>query len=105
SGEGADPNRRRRTLVVQARGRDSTRACDREPGLCRGSFEQLLSVHRNDHPRRGACPAGGEVTIHYDPMIAKVIAHGETRPDAIQKLDAALADYVLDGVTTNIPFL
>jgi len=48
---------------------------------------------------------GDEVTIHYDPMIAKVIAHAETRRDAIQKMHAALADYRLDGLTTNIPFL
>jgi acetyl/propionyl-CoA carboxylase alpha subunit len=49
--------------------------------------------------------AGDEVTIHYDPMIAKVIAYAETRLEAITKLDAALADYTLKGVTTNISFL
>lgn len=48
---------------------------------------------------------GDEVTIHYDPMIAKVIAHAESRSDAIRKLDAALAEYTLNGLTTNIPFL
>jgi acetyl/propionyl-CoA carboxylase alpha subunit len=49
--------------------------------------------------------AGDEVSIFYDPMIAKVIAHGETREAAIRKMRAALADYTLTGVTTNIPFL
>lgn len=48
---------------------------------------------------------GDEVSIHYDPLIAKVIAQAETRADAIRKMDAALADYELVGVTTNIPFL
>lgn len=48
---------------------------------------------------------GDEITIHYDPMIAKVIAHGTDRADAIRKLDAALADTIILGVTTNLPFL
>jgi acetyl-CoA carboxylase biotin carboxylase subunit len=49
--------------------------------------------------------AGDEVTIHYDPMIAKVIAYAETRAEAIRKLDTALADYKIAGITTNISFL
>jgi len=48
---------------------------------------------------------GDEITIHYDPMIAKIIAHGTDRADAIRKLDAALADTVILGVTTNLAFL
>lgn len=48
---------------------------------------------------------GDEITIHYDPMIAKIIAHGTDRADAIRKLDAALADTIILGVTTNLPFL
>jgi acetyl-CoA carboxylase biotin carboxylase subunit len=50
--------------------------------------------------------SGDEVTLHYDPMIAKLIATGEDRADAIGKMDWALRHYVLLGdVTTNIPFL
>ena len=48
---------------------------------------------------------GDEITIHYDPMIAKLIALGEDRDDAIRKMDWALRHYVILGVTTNIPFL
>jgi acetyl-CoA/propionyl-CoA carboxylase biotin carboxyl carrier protein len=48
---------------------------------------------------------GGTVSANYDPMLAKVIAHGATRADAIQALDRALADTVILGVTTNIEFL
>ena len=48
---------------------------------------------------------GDEITIHYDPMIAKLIALGEDRADAIRKMDWALQHYVILGVTTNIPFL
>jgi acetyl/propionyl-CoA carboxylase alpha subunit len=38
-------------------------------------------------------------------LIAKVIAHAPTRAEAIQKMDAALARYVLLGLTTNLAFL
>ena len=48
---------------------------------------------------------GDEVTLHYDPMIAKLIVLGEDRQDTIRKMDWALSHYVLLGVTTNIPFL
>ncbi len=48
---------------------------------------------------------GDSITIHYDPMIAKLIVHARTRPEAIRRLDAALAAYVILGVTTNIAFL
>lgn len=48
---------------------------------------------------------GNEVTIHYDPMIMKVIAQGETREDARKNLIAALRSMKIAGLTTNIPFL
>lgn len=48
---------------------------------------------------------GQEVTADYDPMIAKVIAHGADRAEAIERLDAALADTVLLGVESNVAFL
>jgi 3-methylcrotonyl-CoA carboxylase alpha subunit len=48
---------------------------------------------------------GGDVSVHYDPMIAKVIATGETRAHAVARLIAALRDYPILGVRTNVPFL
>ncbi|RVT48427.1 acetyl/propionyl/methylcrotonyl-CoA carboxylase subunit alpha [Rubrivivax albus] len=48
---------------------------------------------------------GAEVTPHYDPMVAKLIAHGRDRPDAIRRLRRALADAPLLGLTTNAGFL
>jgi propionyl-CoA carboxylase alpha chain len=45
--------------------------------------------------------AGGEITIHYDPMIAKVIAYGPTRRDACAQLAWALDRAWLPGVVTN----
>ena len=43
--------------------------------------------------------------MHYDPMIAKLIAHAETRDAAIARARAALAEFDVLGLVTNIPFL
>jgi 3-methylcrotonyl-CoA carboxylase alpha subunit len=48
---------------------------------------------------------GAEVTMHYDPMIAKIIAHGSDRADAIRRLNDALADCEIAGVEHNVAFL
>ena len=48
---------------------------------------------------------GDEVGLAYDPMIAKLIAHGPTREDALDALAAALAATRVEGVTTNLAFL
>jgi 3-methylcrotonyl-CoA carboxylase alpha subunit len=48
---------------------------------------------------------GSEVTMHYDPMLAKVIAHGETREAARVGLDRALAATRIAGVEHNVAFL
>ena len=46
---------------------------------------------------------GRDVTPHYDPMIAKVIAHAPTRDAAIDKLNEALDAFEIQGVKNNIP--
>ena len=48
---------------------------------------------------------GQTVTPHYDPMIAKLIVHAETRDAAIEKLAGALETYVIAGIRTGLPFL
>ena len=48
---------------------------------------------------------GSGVGIYYDPMISKLIVHGETRTIAVQKMKKALVDYNIGGLVTNIPFL
>jgi len=48
---------------------------------------------------------GDEIPLAYDPMIAKLIAHGETRREALAKLRDALAETEVEGVVTNLPFL
>jgi acetyl-CoA/propionyl-CoA carboxylase biotin carboxyl carrier protein len=49
--------------------------------------------------------AGSEITVFYDPLLAKVIAWAETRDLAIARLSAALGQFVIEGITTNIGFL
>jgi acetyl/propionyl-CoA carboxylase alpha subunit len=48
---------------------------------------------------------GDEVGLAYDPMIAKLIAHGRDRAEALDRLAAALEETEVAGVTTNLPFL
>jgi 3-methylcrotonyl-CoA carboxylase alpha subunit len=48
---------------------------------------------------------GDTITTHYDPMIAKVIAHAPTRANALHKLSAALARCRIGGCRTNLVFL
>jgi len=48
---------------------------------------------------------GDTITPYYDPMISKVIAHGDTREEAIQKLQRALHELTIIGVPTNTKFI
>jgi len=48
---------------------------------------------------------GDEISPYYDPMIAKLIAHGEDRATALRRLAEALAAYEIVGVATNVAFL
>jgi acetyl/propionyl-CoA carboxylase alpha subunit len=47
---------------------------------------------------------GDRITPHYDPMLAKIIAHGETREDATGRLVAAIEATLIAGVETTLPF-
>src|SRR4029434_1807144 len=45
-----------------------------------------------------------EVSIHYDPMIAKLAVWGRTREEAIERLQRALDEYEVSGITTTLSF-
>ncbi len=47
---------------------------------------------------------GMEVPIYYDPMLAKLITYGKTREEAIQLMIKAIDQYVVEGVSTTLPF-
>lgn len=45
------------------------------------------------------------MSVHYDPMIAKMIVWGDDRNEALKKADAALSEFHVGGVSTNIDFM
>ncbi|WP_043320139.1 acetyl/propionyl/methylcrotonyl-CoA carboxylase subunit alpha [Microbulbifer sp. HZ11] len=48
---------------------------------------------------------GDEISVHYDPMISKLIVHGRNRREALAKMDRALQQYQIAGLRHNIEFL
>uniref|UniRef100_A0A673ZTQ7 Propionyl-CoA carboxylase alpha chain, mitochondrial n=1 Tax=Salmo trutta TaxID=8032 RepID=A0A673ZTQ7_SALTR len=48
---------------------------------------------------------GSDISIYYDPMISKLVTYGATRAEALQRMEDALDNYVIRGVTHNIPLL
>jgi acetyl/propionyl-CoA carboxylase alpha subunit len=76
-----------------------------------GFLPQAGRLTRYREPRRpgvrtdSGVVEGGEVSIYYDPMIAKVIATAETRALAIARLSAALREFEIGGITTNRAFV
>jgi acetyl-CoA carboxylase biotin carboxylase subunit len=48
--------------------------------------------------------AGWEVSLYYDPLLAKLVVWGETRPEAILRMRRALDEYRVGGIHTTIPF-
>ena len=90
--------------------------CHRSPALCRGRLCRLPAADR-PHRRLAAGDAvpgvridhgmkdGLAISPFYDPMIAKVIAHGANREEARPRLIKALRDTVVLGPTTNRHFL
>ncbi|MDC3172438.1 acetyl/propionyl/methylcrotonyl-CoA carboxylase subunit alpha [Alphaproteobacteria bacterium] len=59
------------------------------------------SIIRNDTGVR----EGDEVSMFYDPMIAKLCSWGETRDISIKRMESALDNFLLEGIDHNIPFL
>src|SRR5215470_5135008 len=67
-------------------------------------------VVTNHHPPGGlgvrvetALYDGYRVPVHYDPLVAKLIVHSETRKLTMLRARAALREYLIDGIRTNIP--
>ncbi|XP_077153195.1 propionyl-CoA carboxylase alpha chain, mitochondrial [Ranitomeya variabilis] len=48
---------------------------------------------------------GSDISIYYDPMISKLVTHGSNRADALKRMEDALDNYIIRGVTHNIPLL
>ncbi len=52
----------------------------------------------------GGAEAGSDVPIYYDPLVSKLIAWGEDRPEAIARMSRALREYTVLGIRTTVPF-
>jgi acetyl/propionyl-CoA carboxylase alpha subunit len=79
-----------------------------------GTIERLRLPCNSLLQASGARPAirvdsgveeGDEIGLSYDPLIAKLIVHGRSRSEALDALALALDETVVEGVTTNLPFL
>jgi 3-methylcrotonyl-CoA carboxylase alpha subunit len=71
-----------------------------------GKLAFLQTPEENKHVRIDTgVRQGDEVSVFYDPMIAKLIVWDENREKALQRLAKALSEFRINGVTTNIDFL
>jgi 3-methylcrotonyl-CoA carboxylase alpha subunit len=71
-----------------------------------GILQHLRTPHENAHVRIDTgVREGDEVSIHYDPMIAKLIVWDVDRSSALRRLTAALDEYQVVGVATNVEFM
>lgn len=71
------------------------------------SIGRITTVYEPSGPgvRVDSAVFGGyEVSLYYDPLVAKLIVHGENRAQAILRMRRALSEYKLLGIRTNIPF-
>ncbi len=48
---------------------------------------------------------GSEVSLYYDPMLAKLIVYGTDRPSAVARFEEALEEFAIDGIRSNLPLL
>jgi len=69
-----------------------------------GLRDPFLSEPGTIRADAGVCE-GSEISMHYDPMICKLVTHGPTRDDALDRMRGALDAYVIRGVGHNVPFL
>ena len=71
-----------------------------------GRLSKYLTPDHSDHVRVDTgIREGSEVSMFYDPMIAKLITHGGNRDSAIENMTNAIDQYVIDGLSHNLNFL
>jgi len=71
-----------------------------------GRINLYIEPEENDNVRVDTgVYEGGEVSMFYDAMIAKLCSYGKNREEAIEKMKGALSNYVIGGVSHNISFL
>lgn len=99
------------TEVVQARARGHAiecRVCAEDPVRflpSPGTIESLALPSGPGVRHEIGVQAGDAITPFYDPMFAKLIVYGQTREEARQRMQAALGNYRVTGIKTNLPLL
>lgn len=71
------------------------------------SIGKITHLYKPDGPGirdDSGVTAGDEISLYYDPLIAKLVAWGENREHAIERMRRALFEYRISGVMTTIPF-
>lgn len=91
--------------AVEARLYAEDPACGFLPSPGRITFMVLPSEDADIRVDQGILGAGSVIPPDYDPMIAKIIAHGDSRETAVARLKAAMDNVRITGVTTNAAFL
>jgi len=90
--------------AIEARIYAEDPAHDFRPSI--GVLTHVNPPHQTDHVRvDSGVRSGDAISIHYDPMIAKLIVWDRDRASAVQRLRRALREYEVTGVATNIAFL
>ena len=90
--------------AIEARVYAEDPAHDFRPSI--GTLTHVRPPRESEHVRVDTgVRTGDAISIHYDPMIAKLIVWDEDRAAAVQRLRRALSDYEVAGVTTNLGFL
>ena len=71
-----------------------------------GTLSELAAPHEEEHVRIDpGVSLGDTITPYYDPMIAKIITSGESRNDALKRMQEVLGGLRVGGLTTNLDFL
>jgi 3-methylcrotonyl-CoA carboxylase alpha subunit len=99
----------RQSEIVQRRAAIECRVYAEDPAkgfLPSPGTIQKLELPSGDGIRiESGVEAGSTVSVHYDPLLLKLVTHGDTRAQALERMIDALDRSVIDGVKTTIPFL
>jgi len=99
----------RQSEIVQRRAAIECRVYAEDPSkgfLPSPGTIQKLELPSGDGIRiEAGVEAGSTVSVHYDPLLLKLVTHGDTRAQALERMIDALDRSVIEGVRTTIPFL
>ena len=70
-----------------------------------GTISTLVVPHGDGVRVESGVAAGSVVSVHYDPLLMKLVTRGATRAEAIQRMERSLDTCVVEGVKTTLPFL